>query len=495
VVDQVWSEVWLVIENRAQRLDTVGKGDRRFLLQKKAHGTWYVVVEVPKKLRSAVGKPRFIKSLQTTDLREAQSKRWAERAIFQAVIDDAQNGMLRAGTDLQREAREVRAELLAASSDAAREMIFEAVSARLDDLNQKYGEARYHPNTGEELEPISTEAMQYSAIVSGQAEALDTYLERWLAGTNYAERTKADARTAVSNLEEWLKEIGKPAFISKIDDRTAADFRDLGLRAKGAHPKTANKKLSALRQYWGWMSSSGILGSDRNPWDKKSLPKPKAHQISPDSAQAGERPFTDAEVAALLNGDAGRDLSDIMFIAALSGMRLEEIGQLRVRECANGVFDITRSKTKAGIRTVPIHPDLTGIVSGRTKDAAPGDFIFPDLEASGWDDARTMATSKRFATYRRSVGVDDKREGARRSKVNFHSFRRWFARQCEDAGQSESIVSRVMGHSKGISITFGLYAQGMPMDPMRACVECVQLPSDVSRNALRLSVKNALDAA
>jgi integrase len=478
VGEEVWSGVWVNAANRAVRLDTIGKGDQRWLLQKKEHGTWYVVVEVPKKLREAVGKPRFIKSLQTTDLREAQSKRWTERAIFQAVIDDAKNGLLRAGSDLQLEAREVRSALLTAT-DSTREMIMEGVSARLDELNHKFGEARYHPNTGEELEPIAAEALQYAAIVSGEAEALDTYLDRWLKGTNYAERTKADAKTAISNLEAWLIEVGKPAFISTIDDRTAADFRDLGLRAKGAHAKTANKKLSALRQYWGWMASSGILASDRNPWDGKSLPKPKAHQISPDSANAEERPFTDAEVVALLNGDADHDLSDIMFIAALSGLRLEEIGQLRVRECERSLFNVTRSKTKAGIRTVPIHQDLVEIIGRRTKDRGQGEFIFPDLEASGWDDARTMAVSKRFATYRRGVAVDDKREGARRSKVNFHSFRRWFARQCELAGQSESVVSRVMGHSKGINITFGVYSQAMPVDPMRACVECVTLPDGV----------------
>lgn len=33
---------------------------------------------------------------------------------------------------------------------------------------------------------------------------------------------------------------------------------------------------------------------------------------------------------------------------------------------------------------------------------------------------------KRFTTYRRSVGVDDVTPGQRRSKVAFHSFRRWF---------------------------------------------------------------------
>ncbi len=458
---------------------SVGKGDRQYLLQKQAHGTWYAVVEVPVKLRPILGKPRLIRSLQTSDLRAAQSKRWPVVAAFKAEISAAldQASNISVIPDLKHEAQEVRAELLKARHTANYGMVKEAINARIEAIYAQYARPHYDPDTGEELEPVAPEALTYSAVVWGEAEELDMYMERWLSGTTYSERTKADARTAVRDLQRWLKEDNRPAYLHKLDDRVASDYRDLGLKGKGVHPKTANKKLSALRQYWSWMTSSGFISPLRNPWDGKSLPKPKAFRSDPDSAAGQERPFTDNEIVTLLNGPADRDLSDIMRIAALSGMRLEEIGQLRVKDCVGGLLKITKSKTDAGVRAVPIHSALIDLIASRIGKAEGTDFLFPDLEDSGWDGTRTMALSKRFATYRRSVGVDDKREGARRSKVNFHSFRRWFARKCEEDGQPESVVARVMGHRKGVSITFALYSQAQPLEQMRKCVEAVQLPS------------------
>lgn len=460
---------------RVARSDTVGRGDRQYLTQPRANGTWYCVVEVPRPLQERLGAKRLIRSLKTLELREAQDRRWAIVAEFKSQIADARNQVERVDEDLVQEALEVRKAMIEARSDVAREMLQEAVGARINALNFKYAKPRFHPETGEEQEPIAPEALHYAAVASGAAAPLDSYVERWLSATSYTDRTKADARTALADLGAWLKASERPCTINIVDERLASDFRDFGLRGKGVHPKTANKKLSALRQYWIWMASSGFHKPAVNPWAGKSLPKPKAFQSDPDSALGQERPFTDEEIEALLKGPSGTDLGDVMRIAALSGMRLEEIGQLRVKNCVGGLFDVVRSKTKAGVRKVPIHSDLEAIVDRRAKGEATA-FLFPDFKASGWDDTRTMATSKQFAAYRRKVGVDDSREGARRSKVNFHSFRRWFARKCEEAGQSESIVARVMGHEKGVSITFGLYSQAMPLDLMRTCVESVKLP-------------------
>jgi integrase len=166
-----------------------------------------------------------------------------------------------------------------------------------------------------------------------------------------------------------------------------------------------------------------------------------------------------------------------MRIAALSGLRLDEIGQLRVADCADDNFAVTRSKTAAGVRSVPIHSGLRPLIAKLigTRDAKS--FLFPDLPDTGWDDNRTMAISKRFAYYRKKLGVDDKRPEARRSKVNFHSFRRWFATKAEDAGNRETVVSDVMGHERDVGITFGLYSHAQLKELKRACVESIELPA------------------
>jgi hypothetical protein len=42
----------------------------------------------------------------------------------------------------------------------------------------------------------------------------------------------------------------------------------------------------------------------------------------------------------------------------------------------------------------------------------------------------------RFGRYMRRLGLAEIRDGHRRSLVNFHSFRRWFATKVEQAGQA-----------------------------------------------------------
>jgi integrase len=284
----------------------------------------------------------------------------------------------------------------------------------------------------------------------------------------------------------WAAKTERRLFIETVSDRDASDFRDEAFVAAGAHVHTANKKLSALRQYWHWLDKS--FGIRPNPWIGKSLAKPRAHRIAQDGPQGKERPFTDDEFKRLLSAKTDADMSDFMRISALSGMRIDEIGQLRVRDCDGDMFAVTKGKTPAAIRTIPIHSALKRIIERRTKERDPtgsmknrdpAAYLFPDLQDTGWDDNRTMAISKRFSYFRKRLKVDDTRPGARRSKVNFHSFRRWFATKAEDAGQRENVVAAVMGHSKNVGLTFGHYSGAELIELKRQCVEAVKLPTGV----------------
>lgn len=446
-------------------------GDKRYLTQKVQHGVWYVTVDVPRPYQAALGRKRVVRSLRTRDLKAAQSLRWSAVAEIKTEVQrsiEAATG--HSDASLTAWALEVREELrsIPAKAHDTREMVEEALSARVDEIASRLG-----PQA----------AMQVHQIATGKADPLTLHLDRYLENSGLTARTKADVRTAVTEFEDWLTGSHRPLTVQAVDSRTAGEFRDQYLIPIKKNTRTVNKKLSLLSGYWKWITKNGVLDRDApSPWVGKSLAKPK-HWQKPDDAKDGPRPFTEDEMKKLLTGDADPDLSDLMRIAALSGMRLEEIGQLRVKDCVDEVFNIRRSKTRAGVRKVPIHSALKAIITRRTKDAETGAdldleaFIFPDFPESGWDNSRTMAVSKRFATYRRSVGVDDVPPGQRRSKVDFHSFRRWFAHECEVAGQSEAVVARVMGHKKDLGMTFSLYAQAKPLELMRACIECVKLPA------------------
>ena len=141
-------------------------------------------------------------------------------------------------------------------------------------------------------------------------------------------------------------------------------------------------------------------------------------------------------------------------------MRKEEIFQLRVADCADDLFNIRRSKTNAGIRKVPIHPDLVSTVEARCAGKAPDEFLIHEAKAGGgWGDERSMPFSKRFQTYRISCGVDELLPGHKRSRVNFHSWRRWFITKADQAGLRREDIERTVGHKvQGMSL--GLYSGG-----------------------------------
>ena len=177
-------------------------------------------------------------------------------------------------------------------------------------------------------------------------------------------------------------------------------------------------------------------------------------------------------------GSFDGQLQDASLIGALSGMRLAEIVTLRVSQCSGGWFDLRDSKTQAGIRKVPIHSALASLIKRRTRGKAPSDWLFHELAKENKNGKAGAVSTKQFTRYRVALGVADNREGRRRSLVNFHSFRRWFTTQAEQAGQPEALVSVIVGHVEGRKkgFTFGAYSEGPSEKQMRECVEAVKLP-------------------
>lgn len=167
-----------------------------------------------------------------------------------------------------------------------------------------------------------------------------------------------------------------------------------------------------------------------------------------------------------------------MLLAALTGMRQAEIGNLRVRDAEGGVFVVTKSKTTAGERVVPIHPDLTSLVARRAEGKAADAYLLEELTAPASRPARRgYKVAEWFTAYRRDLGLDARQEGRRQSDADFHSFRRWFSTMAEQAGQPPHVISAVMGHKEGRQgMTLGVYSGGPSLEQRRAVVESVRLP-------------------
>lgn len=448
------------------------KGSRYLVLKGR---TWWFHRAIPKSIQAAFGgKKTLTVNLETSDYRVAQNRRDAafadsERQFHAARTNPTQlsprERITEWGLSWAAELRSYHADPFAWAA--------KALGENVEDLEV---EELISPDMilDEEAERIEREhgrqeRNRFLSLVHGAAP-IDQHLEAHLSECGLSARAIQERRTAVRRVLDWAPELT----LSTLNRAKAGRYISEVLAT--GHPKTANKAISNIRRYWTWLEARGHVAD--NPWRGQHV---DGRRVSKNTEP--ERAFTNAEMHLLLTSDwpvgmrpgGETTLRDAMRIAALSGMRIEEICQLTVSDCRDNAFNIRRSKTKAGIRRVPIHSGLEEIVCRRSASKRGQEYLLDELRRDA-DRERSAPLSKRFTRYRKAVGIDERQEGQRRSLVNFHSFRRWFITEAERAGQPPHIIEAVVGHRRqGMSL--GVYSGGPSVhDQMRTCVEAVLLP-------------------
>ncbi len=458
-------------------------------LERRSH-TWHVVVYTPRHLVPVLRKRKFVASLQTRDIRTAQTRRHAAleefRQLFEQAAKEAQRrsasdpGTVAPGggePDWLASARRWR---------AAFERFHQGDAGALTTTREPEPGQTREENAVAVAESLVAEeagdiewrhgraaAEAFTGIAYGTRTPLLHHLDAWLAEGGKKgplnPRTAAQYRSDLEGFAAWCKRAGVPVTIEGITKDIAGRFVTEYLIGKKIHWATGNRKITAASSYWRWLLKR--TAATVNPWQGQSLSKGSKAK----NGDKPKRPFMDDEVVALLAGNADSELSDAMRVAALSGMRLEEIYRLTVADCAGGWFIVNRSKTEAGVRRVPIHPSLSGIVARRCEGKPGSAYLFhePGPEREGRE--RSAALSKQFGHYRQRVGVHDKSEGRRQSRVDFHSWRRWFITQARNAGIDRAVVAAVVGHEAG-NLTDDTYLGRFNDERLQACVEAVRLP-------------------
>lgn len=439
------------------------KRDTTFLEQ---HGTqWRVAVKVPLRLRSVIGKTKLKHHLGTDSLAVANREKLKHVQAFRQQLDEAEAKLRqRAGREADPMVEEALRWRDALAEDDEEGNAEHALDAWREEIARSHGEDR---------------ADTLGAIAKGIATPLTALVEDWLAQRNMKPRQVLDYRRAVLKLDAWCRAAKVSGTVEGVTRKVAGRYITEAFVKPKVHWKTANKDISCLSSFWKWLEPKGY--AKENVWKGQSLQK----QRQPGGT--GKRPYTDAEVARLLNGSTHAYLKDAITIAAASGMRIEEIAQLRVASIVDGCMDIKDAKTAAGERKVPIHSAIASIIERRCKGKAARDFLFHELPAEG--ETVTLERSSRivkaFTRYRRDIGVDDRVEGARQSRVDLHSLRRWFMKSARDAieagaqGFTPWTVADVVGHDAkemALGLTMAQYPGPSSIKSRRACVEAVKLP-------------------
>ncbi|ESY70648.1 integrase [Mesorhizobium sp. LNHC252B00] len=436
---------------------------------------WWFKIGVPVAMRGHFGgKTHYRENLQTGDIREAMARRDQVERDTRSLFRQIEAGkVVSAATLSARERgtiwREALVDLRHADDHAEEGELTAydvAVSAAEEEAERLRGKDR----------------KEFAAAFAGKVP-IDEHLETYLKAIKLADKTTNERRGLVKRFARWC-------------DQEGLKLPDINRRAVGRYVtdaiepmdrSTAKKHLTALRGYWDYLTLRGhvdgkVVGGRAidSPWLGQTLPDNKRRIERGDNET--ERAFTTKELQALLYTDYPEEMDtefrqqieDALRISCLTGMRLAEVVTLWVEEVHDDLFDIQQGKTISAARRVPIHPDLKEIVERRTKDKTPKDWLFHEL-AKERDPGDTFG--KRFKRYRKSLRVNDVREGKRRSLVNFHSARKWFITAARHAGQPLETIKDIVGHKPNKKeITFGVYTKGASAEQMRACVEAVKLP-------------------
>lgn len=265
------------------------------------------------------------------------------------------------------------------------------------------------------------------------------------------ERTRSVYLSKIKSFSDWLSAEGKLLTWDSV-----ADFLD----TKSKNRQTRSGYLSALVKIHSWACRYDQYYREQFA----SAPSPFAgHEHPRVGKEAGDSwaAYTKEEAeqlhaAAVAKGDA--DLADLIAFACLTGCRIEELGRISTDTTlfdGKGqpfAFKVLDAKTKAGVREIPVHPDLLPIYNRRLAAHRNG-YLFPGNSKTK-SGIRLNALSQRFTKLKRAEGFGDRHV--------FHSFRKCATTQLEQAGAPALVITSILGHARG-SLTFDIYSTGASM--------------------------------
>lgn len=354
--------------------------------------------------------------------------------------------------------------------------------------------------------------------VADRGPKLSEAFERWCAGGGAKGAKKPNANTVVEAEQavRYFKELCGDLRLGEITREIARSFRDevarvpkslsgklrklplrelLALDLSPYRPRSAttvNKTLTLLGAVVSQAERDGYL--DRVPGF--SNPFGKGVRFLIQERDSERTLFNKEDLRAIFSSPVfvgglrplggGREAAFwFPLIGLLSGMRLDEIAQLRIRDLVQDedtgrwYFDVGRSggrttKTSSSIRHVPMHRELERIGLLRYRETVANEIssldesLWPDVRAEG-SRPRSSAWSKWFGRYlREKCAVADS------TKV-FHSFRHTFKRMTRDAGLVEEVHDTLTGHASNGGVGRA-YGKGMSLRPLVAAIDQVEPP-------------------
>lgn len=140
--------------------------------------------------------------------------------------------------------------------------------------------------------------------------------------------------------------------------------------------------------------------------------------------------FTEFERKAIFQSD--NKICKAVSVLIYTGLRIDEFLSLKKENIENNFIFVENSKTTAGIRTIPIHHKIKGIIEGFLNDG--GEYLFYITKK---DKKTVYETFRRlFCGIMQEMGMEH----------TIHDTRHTFASMLNQVGANDVIISSLAGH-------------------------------------------------
>lgn len=406
-------------------------------IEKRAN-LYYATLTIPADVRGIIGKAKFVQSTQTPKRAEALLRAALLVAGWKSEIAKARGKLPDANATFWDTLRHNYINAADEGTQAAIEEVAEAAARKMSD-------------------PEEASAL-YKFATDQAGTLLAPLVEDWKGSLRLAQKTIDQQHRDVLKMAAHFVSVEalKPQQVKAWTDK---------LIKQEATAATLERVMNGCRSLWRYLQDSGTIPVE--------APDPflGSFRLATKTAKRNtveRKAFTAGELAAvyqhaLSGGDLA--LSRLIALGAFTGARIEELCSVTVKNCTNGMFTITDSKTDAGVRQVPIHPALILLVESMAKASTDG-YLVPST-AAGKYGVRSDPLSKRFGRLKESMGFGPGHV--------FHSIRKTVATLLEQAGASEGVAADILGHEKK-TLSYGLYSSGSSMAQKLEAISKVSYP-------------------
>jgi integrase len=409
------------------------------------NGLWYAVVMVPKELRPTLGL-KFRQSLKTHNKAEAQIRAFPLIARWKLEIKKARGGAVSDAHEALVWKRDIENATPGDEFDyGTREIIVDALVEHVEGLEVSQG---------------ASKAADFYGVAMGQRTPLGPLVAEWEAQAALGQKTLDQTRRDLSKLVSHFKNL------EAITPRSVKMWVDV-LALAGSTHSSLNRILKSCKSLWNYLRKSSTIELERTDPFAGILSLVASKVTRNRQGRVAWSPDDLAKIYQAALDKKDQPLADIIALGAYTGARIDELGSLKLTDATSrGSLMITDSKTKAGIREIPLHPELVTLVE-RLKRDATSDYLIP-AKADNQYDHRGDVLGKRFGRLKKSMGFT---AGAQ----VFHSIRKTLITLMENAGVSEGVAADIVGHEKQ-TMTYGLYSMGSELEIKRAALAKARYP-------------------